>query len=435
MPVQRTLRRTSVLVLAVAAFAAAGVLQGCSKPADPNARAGDLPVDAEFAKKLQGQLLDAKPGSVIEIPAGRWHLDRGLSLRVSGVTIRGAGMEQTILSFRDQVAGPEGLLAQASDFTIEGLTLEDTKGDALKINSGENITIRGVRVRWTDGPKTSNGAYGLYPVKTTNVLIENSQSFGAADAGIYVGQSKNVIVRGCRAEQNVAGIEIENTIDADVHDNVATGNTGGILVFNMPNLSQPGHSTRVFHNKVDANNLGNFGAKGTAVASVPAGSGVVVNSNSLVEIFDNDVTDNATANVIISSYFSTGYFNTKGVQPNYDPYPRGIAVHDNRFKGGGDSPDGMDLKVLKTAMFGLNGHFPDVLWDGYVDAKRADVPEERLCVDATASGVLNADGPNKYKDPRMVGDALRCKLAPLSAVTLKAAAATAPASAASAAAV
>jgi len=100
-------------------------------------------------------------------------------------------------------------------------------------------------------------------------------------------------------------------------------------------------------------------------------------------------------------------------------------VHDNRFKGGGDSPDGMDLKVLKTAMFGLTGRFPDVLWDGYVDPKRVDVPEERLCVDATASGVLNADGPNKYKGPRMVSDTLRCKLAPLSPVTLKAGAAAA----------
>ena len=417
----RSSRRHVALILTAAALAALGA---CSKPApDATARVGDLPVDTAFAKKLQGQLLDAKPGSVIEIPAGHYHLDRGLSLRVNGVTVRGAGMEQTILSFRDQVAGPEGLLAQASDFTIENLTIEDTKGDALKINSGDNITIRGVRVRWTDGPKTTNGAYGLYPVKTTNVLIENSQSFGAADAGIYVGQSKNVVVRGCRAEQNVAGIEIENTIDADVHDNVATGNTGGILVFNMPNLSQPGHSTRVFHNKVDANNLGNFGAKGTAVSSVPAGSGVVVNSNSLVEIFDNDVTANTTANVIISSYFSTGYFNTKGVQPGYDPYPRGIYVHDNRFAGGGDSPDGMDLKVLKTAMFGLNGRFPDVLWDGYADSARAGVPEERLCVDATASGVLNADGPGKYKNPHMVSDTLRCKLAPLAPVTLTGAAA------------
>ncbi len=415
----RPFHKTAGLLLAAAALAALGALGGCSKSAsDPNVRAGDLPVDAEFARKLQGELLDAKPGSVIEIPSGHYHLDRGLSLRVNGVTIHGAGMEQTILSFRNQTSGPEGLLAQASDFTIEGLTIEDTQGDALKVNSGENITIRDVRVRWTDGPKTSNGAYGLYPVKTKNVLIENSQSFGAADAGIYVGQSHDVVVRGCRVEQNVAGIEIENTINADVHDNVATGNTGGILVFNMPNLSQPGHSTRVFHNKVDANNLGNFGAEGTAVASVPAGSGVVINSNSLVEIFDNDITNNVTANVIISSYFSTGYFSKSGVQPNYDPYPRGIYVHDNRFKGGGNSPDGIDMKVLKSAMFGVNGHFPDVLWDGYVDPARADVAQERLCVDATASGVLNADGPHKYRDPKVVTDALRCKLAPLSPVTL-----------------
>jgi len=59
------------------------------------------------------------------------------------------------------------------------------------------------------------------------------------------------------------------------------------------------------------------------------------------------------------------------------------------------------------------------------------VPEERLCVDATASGVLNADGPDKYKSPRLVSDSLRCKLAPLSPVTLRAAGAAAASSAAS----
>ena len=403
---------------ACAALVALGFV-GCSRTApDANQRAGDLPVDADFQKKLQSQLLDAKPGSVIELPAGRWHLDRGLSLRVNGVTLKGAGLDKTILSFRGQVAGPEGLLVQASDFTIEGLTLEDSQGDGLKINDGENITIRAVRVRWTDGPKTSNGAYGIYPVKARNVLIEDSQAFAASDAGIYVGQSRNVIVRRCRAEQNVAGIEIENTIDADVTENVATGNTGGILVFNMPNLSQAGHSTRVFKNRVEQNNLDNFGAKGTAVASVPAGSGVVVNSNAKVEIFDNDVLDNRTANVIISSYFSTGYYSDKGVEPGYDPYPKAIYVHDNRFSGGGDAPDGVDLKVLKTAMFGLNGRFPDVLWDGYADPKTAGQAEARLCVNNGQSGVLNADGPNKYKNPRMVTDELRCDLPRLSQVTL-----------------
>ncbi|WP_374562216.1 parallel beta-helix domain-containing protein [Ideonella sp.] len=403
---------------ALAVLAAVGFV-GCGKtPPDGGQRAGDLAVDTAFQKKLQEQLLDAKPGSVVEVPAGSYHLDRGLSLRANGVTIRGAGMDKTILSFRGQVAGPEGLLVQASDFTIEGLTLEDSQGDALKINDGENITIRSVRVRWTDGPKTSNGAYGIYPVKTKNVLIEDSQSFGASDAGIYVGQSKNVIVRRCRAEQNVAGIEIENTIDADVYENLATGNTGGILVFNMPNLSQPGHSTRVYKNRVELNNLANFGAKGTAVASVPAGSGVVINSNTKVEIFDNDVVDNRTANVIISSYFSTGYYSDKGVEAGYDPYPKSIYVHDNRFSGGGDSPDGVDLKVLKTAMFGLNGRFPDVLWDGYADPKASGVAEARLCVNNGKVEVLNADGPGKYKNPRVVTDEMRCELPPLSPVTL-----------------
>ena len=129
------------------------------------------------------------------------------------------------------------MLVYASDFTIEHLAIEDSKGDGLKVNDGENITIRDVRVEWTGGPKTTNGAYGIYPVKSKNVLIEDSASIGASDAGIYVGQSQNVIVRRNRAEKNVAGIEIENTINADVYENTATGNSGGILVFNMPNLA------------------------------------------------------------------------------------------------------------------------------------------------------------------------------------------------------
>jgi parallel beta-helix repeat protein len=249
---------------------------GCGGGTAPQALSAD---DAAYQQKLQEQFLDAKPGSVIEIPAGRHALDRVLTLRANGVTIRGVGADKSILSFKNEISGPEGMLVYASDFTIEHLAIEDSKGDGLKVNDGENVTIRDVRVEWTGGPKTTNGAYGIYPVKSKNVLIEDSASIGASDAGIYVGQSQNVIVRRNRAEKNVAGIEIENTINADVYENTATGNTGGILVFNMPNLAQPGQSTRVFNNKSFDNNLANFAAKGAAVASVPAGSGVVVNSN------------------------------------------------------------------------------------------------------------------------------------------------------------
>jgi parallel beta-helix repeat protein len=400
------------IVLGVAVTVGLAALAACQQQQQPAAPAAST----EFQKVLIERLLDAKPGDVIEIPAGRHAFDRSLTLRVNGVTIRGAGMDKTILSFKDQKAGAEGLLVNAGDFTLENLAIEDTKGDGLKINEGANITIRGVRVEWTGGPKTTNGAYGIYPVQTTNVLIEDSVAIGASDAGIYVGQSKNVVVRRNRAERNVAGIEIENTIGADVYENTATQNTGGILVFNMPNLPQPGHTTRVYKNKVFENNTDNFAAKGAAVASVPAGSGIVINSNDQVEIFDNDIADNQTANVIVSSYFSTGYMTEKGVAKAFDPYPEEIAIHGNRFKGGGDRPDGLDLKALKVAMFGLGGRLPDVLWDGYVNAQRAGGPQ--VCIDNGEAQTLNADGPNKYKNPSVVTDKVRCTLPPLPVVTL-----------------
>lgn len=382
------------------------------------------PSDAEaaFEKKLQEQFLDAKPGSVIEIPAGKHSLQRVLTLRASGVTIRGAGSDKTVLSFKNQVSGPEGILVYANDFTIEGLAIEDTKGDGLKINDGENITIRDVRVEWTAGPSKDNGAYGIYPVKCRNVLIEDSSSFAARDAGIYVGQSQDIVVRRNRAEKNVAGIEIENSMRADVYENVATGNTGGILVFNMPDLTLHGEHTRVYKNKVTANNLGNFAAKGTAVASVPAGTGVLIMSNPKVEIFDNDIGDNRTANVIIASYFISNFADKKPSE-GYDPYPKSIYVYDNRFSGGGDSPDGLDWKALKVSMFGLNGHFPDVLWDGYVDGKaltNGQYPaEQRICIRNGDVQVLNVDGPNGFDKPKVGKEEYQCDLPKLAAVELK----------------
>ena len=253
----------------LAACAALGVIGGCGQQqaATPSAS------PADYEKTLRMQLETAKSGDVITIPEGTFPMTRSLVLSASGVTIKGAGMDKSVLSFKGQIAGAEGLLVNASNFTIEDVAIEDTKGDALKVNEGSNIVIRRVRTEWTGGPSTQNGAYGIYPVMTQNTLVEGSVAIGASDAGIYVGQSQNVVIRNSRAEFNVAGIEIENTIGADVHDNVATNNTGGILVFNMPDLKQPGHNTRLFNNQVVGNNTKNFGAEGSAVASVPGGLG------------------------------------------------------------------------------------------------------------------------------------------------------------------
>ena len=389
-----------ILLLSAVPF----ILLGCSEKTETPTAQTASPQSAEFASGLQEQLLDAKAGDVITIPEGVFEFERSLSLNIDGVTIRGAGMDKTVLSFKGQVAGAEGLLVTANDFTLENLAIVDSIGDALKVNEGKNITIRGVRTEWTGGPKTANGAYGIYPVQCENVLIEDSVAIAASDAGIYVGQSKNIIVRNNRAEYNVAGIEIENSIGADVYKNIATNNTGGILVFNMPNLAMEGHTTRVYDNQIFDNNTKNFGHEGTPVASVPAGSGIVINSNDKVEIFGNSIKNNRTANIIISSVYSTGY-NDLNKADGFDPYPESIYIYDNEFVGGGNKPDGTDLKLLKTVKFGPTGAFPDILWDGFFDAGKLvngkPKEEDRICVQNDGVELFNADGPHEYKNPSM----------------------------------
>ena len=86
----------------------------------------------------------------------------------------------------------------------------------------------------------------------------------------------------------MAGIEIENSKYADVYDNEATGNTGGILVFDLPIGNKLyGNSVRVFNNRVIGNNTRNFATNGSfegGVHIVPPGTGIIILSTSGVEI-------------------------------------------------------------------------------------------------------------------------------------------------------
>ncbi len=122
-----------------------------------------------FQDAFRQSLETAKPGDVITVPEGTFAFDRSLILNADGVTIRGQGMGKSILSFKGQVAGAEGLSVSANDFTIEDLAIEDTIGDALKVNEGNNSVIRRVRTEWTNGPDVNNGAYGIYQVQATSI--------------------------------------------------------------------------------------------------------------------------------------------------------------------------------------------------------------------------------------------------------------------------
>jgi parallel beta-helix repeat protein len=307
-------------------------------------------------EKLQTALLDAKPGDTVSIAAGRYELTDGLSLDIAGVTVKGAGPDATILSFNGQKSSGEGFLITSNKVTVRDLGVENSKGDGIKSKGVDQITFKNLRVEWTGGPKATNGAYGVYPVSSTNVLIDTVTVKGASDAGIYVGQSKNIIVKNSRAEFNVAGIEIENSMNADVFDNVATHNAGGILVFDLPNLPQMGgHSTRVFRNKVVQNDTKNFAKKGAIVGDVPTGTGIMVMANRDIHVFGNEIDQNQTAAVMVVSY-TQNYDDL-----TYNPLPRDIVVRDNKIGKNGWAPQFPGGDVIAKAM---GGTIPPVVWDG-----------------------------------------------------------------------
>jgi parallel beta-helix repeat protein len=250
----------------------------------------------------------------------------------------------------------------------------------VKSKGSDGIALVNLRVEWTGGPKSTNGAYGLYPVSSKNVLIDRSVVKGASDAGIYVGQSQNIIVRGSRAEMNVAGIEIENSYDADVVGNTATNNAGGILVFDLPDLPQQGgRNVKLTNNQVIANNHVNFAAPGNIVAGVPSGTGIMVMANSNVLVTGNHVMGNNGSAVMVVAY--TQAFTDKA----YNPLPRSVSVAGNHFMDNGKAPAFAGGKEIAAA---VGGTIPPVLWDGITRYAVPGGGGEKL-----AEGGINIDAP------------------------------------------
>lgn len=341
------------------AFAAALLATSALVAAPVSAETHTIAPGEGAAERLQEALILAEPGDTIMLEAGRYALTEGLSLDVEGVTIRGAGMEgdtQSILDFTGQQGAGEGLLVTSDNVTLRDFAVENAKGDGIKSKDADNIIYHALRVEWTGGPKPSNGAYGIYPVESSNVLVQDSYVRGASDAGIYVGQSENIIVRRNRVVENVAGIEIENSNHAEVTENLTTKNTGGILVFDLPGLPKVGGGdVLVARNAIIDNNTDNFAPEGNIVASVPSGTGVMVMANSNVQVLENAIINNATAHVMLIAY-TQEYSDER-----YQPRPADVYVAGNVYGSGGAKPDFAGGEMLAAA---FGGALPPVLTDG-----------------------------------------------------------------------
>ncbi|MBN4046889.1 right-handed parallel beta-helix repeat-containing protein [bacterium AH-315-P07] len=349
-------------------------------------------------EQIQEALILAEEGDVIELAAGIFHIKSTLSLDVDNVTLQGAGIDKTILSFAKQDAGSEGLTVTSNGVILKDFAVEDTVGDAIKTKGCKGISFINVRTEWTGGPKSTNGAYGLYPVACENVLIDGCMAIGASDAGIYVGQSRNIIVRNSIAQYNVAGIEIENCYNADVYNNLASHNAGGLLVFDLPNLPQQGgHNVRFFNNKSIDNDTKNFAPIGNIVGDTPTGTGLMIMGNHHVEVFNNEFSGNGTTNILICSY--AGDRNEgKKFDKTYIPNPSNIHIHHNQMGRAGYKPMGKYGKIMSAAA--RSKTLPDVIWDGIVQ-KGTSVADANISIHDNGSiSFINLDFTAYAKSPK-----------------------------------
>ncbi|HYP26019.1 MAG TPA: parallel beta-helix domain-containing protein, partial [Blastocatellia bacterium] len=240
----------------------------------------------------------------------------------------------------------DAVIATGSNFVIEGFEVRNYVGNGIQVQNASGPVFRDLMIDDT-------GLYGVYPVSCSGVTVERVTVTRIADAGIYVGQSRDIVVRDSVAHGNVTGIEIENSVNAVVENNLVYNNTGGILVFVLPNNpSKVGRNCRVSGNRVLDNNHPNFGNPSSIVGKVPPGGGIFIMAADETEVTGNEIRGNNSYGVAV---MSLGVAFPKGTRFDVGPLPERNRVHGNVYADNGREPS----KSITDA--GLAG--ADLLWD------------------------------------------------------------------------
>jgi parallel beta-helix repeat protein len=351
---------------------------------------------------VQTALIEVSSGSTVCLCPGSYSFTQQLSLTVPSVTVKGLGaaIDDTKLDFAGvKSGGNDTMLVTADSFTIENLAIKNTPGNGVVVRQADSPTFRKLHVSWDDPDFSKHGAYAVYPAECKNVLIEDCEVEGAADAAIYVGQGTGAILRRNKAHDSVLGIELENTTNGEAYQNEAYNNSGGIAVFLLANLNKKTADHNLVHdNNVHDNNHMNFGDPKTFVASVPVGTGVIVVGADDTEIRNNTISGNESVGILVVSY-SLMEALVPGAMPDpgIDPYPERTFIHGNTLMSNGNMPQ-FPLTAIGTML-------ESVQWDGFVKTGKPSDNTAQLC--------LGSKSP--YPTFRMFdGPALACALGGMS---------------------
>jgi parallel beta-helix repeat protein len=303
-----------------------------------------MTITVQPGETIQSAVDQAQPGDTVEVPYGVYH--ERVVVDVSDITLLGIANEQGEWPILDgEGALSDGIISSGNNFTVGSFHIRNYNDNGVLVEGATGVHFHDIFAE-------NVGTYGVYPVQSTNVLIERVEVTGVDDAGIYAGQCENVIVRDSVVYGNVIGIELENTVNGEVYNNHAYDNTTGIFIVVLPNLtSKVSTNTKVYDNRANDNNLENFAPEGATAGFLPPGLGILLLGTDNAEVYNNTVTGNRTVGIGLYSLETTGVFENLDVGPT----PENNYLHDNSFENNGYDPDDFvaDLGIPTG----------DILWD------------------------------------------------------------------------
>lgn len=303
-----------------------------------------MTITVQRGETIQSAVDQAQPGDTIEVPYGVYH--ERVVVDVSDITLVGIPNEQgdwPVLDGEGELS--DGIISSGNNFTVGRFHIRNYNDNGVLVEGATGVHFHDIFAE-------NVGTYGVYPVQSTDVLIERVEVTGVDDAGVYAGQCENVVIRDSVAYGNVIGIEVENTVNSEVYNNHTYDNTVGIFIVVLPNLtSKVSTNTKVYDNRTNDNNLENFAPEGATAGFLPPGLGILLLGTDNAEVYNNTVTGNKTVGIGLYSLETTGVFENLDIGPT----PENNYLHDNSFENNGYDPDEFvaDLGIPTG----------DILWD------------------------------------------------------------------------
>lgn len=313
------------------------------------------------AGAITGKTINVKPGGSIQDAVGK--ANAGDLIRIypgtynetvyidkDNITLQGVieNGEWPVLDGQKKMN--DAILYSGNGILVENMKITNYKGNGIMGQAGNNYVIRN---NWI----VDTGVYGIFPQFGKNGIVERNVLTGIEDAAIYIGMCDNIDVRFNEVYGNVAGIEIENTRHALVEFNYAHDNTGGILAFLTPGLPiKTCYDVIIRNNYVYNNNTKNFGAVGSTVSHIPAGTGILIMAADDITIENNIVMGNDNAGITITDYGYAGVDHAS--DPESEPNADRITVLENFMSNNGNNPID-DVKALMLTKLSKKG--PDII--------------------------------------------------------------------------